>query len=85
MALRANILPLPSTTISNLATFDERDYEFVDFEEEQEVLLALGNVDKRDDSQLRGRVRVTDHAGAVVVVKGTFSLQSLSMIGSTLP
>ena len=54
VALRANILPLPSTTISDLITFDEREYEFVDLDEEKEVLLALRNVDKTDDSQLGG-------------------------------
>ena len=46
LALHATILVL--TTISDLATFDETDYEFIDLEEEQEVLLALGNVGEGD-------------------------------------
>ena len=44
MALRDTILPLPKMAVSDLATFDETEYEFLDIEEEQEVLLALGSV-----------------------------------------
>ena len=47
VALRATILPLPKMAVSDLAPFDETDYEFVDLEEEREVLLALGSVTER--------------------------------------
>ena len=83
VALRANILPLPSTTISDLATFDERDYEFVDLEEEKEVLMALGNVNKKMTASLEVvHESPTTH---VAVVKRTLNLRSLNLLRSTLP
>ena len=44
VALRTTILPLPKMAVLDLATFDQTEYEFLDIEEEQEVLLALGSV-----------------------------------------
>ena len=47
LALSDTILPLPKADVSDLATFDETEYEFLDIEEERKVLVALGSVTER--------------------------------------